>query len=234
MDEYEHIQGLRKTWSELIMDWLRIMIPVGAAFDGLFSYFGKTNNLHHSWVFPIVGWLLFVIPLITWRVVVHYIDRQIVDLYPRMLELEQQMPPQKELPMQPPWHTHATYYFNNLTQQARHFLLEHALGLPRDEALIINYQQYRDICNSRGRDPHGLLLNIWDNSLGRHSVISRGHKIQDVAVGIICIVTFSIACILASDINKQDCQFWVYLAIGLSAILTVIFALIAARCLIKR
>lgn len=226
MDEYEHIQDLRQTWSGFIMGWLGIMVPVAAAFDGLFSYIGKVSNFSYSWVFPLLGWLIFVIPLITWRVVVHHIDQQIVGLYPRMLELEQQ--PQRQ------WHTQGIYYFNNLTNQARHFLLEHILALPGDQARIINYQQYRDICSSNGQDPRGLLLNIWDCFLGHQSVTSRGHLIQHVAVGIICVMTFSIASILAAGINKQDCQFWVYLAIGLSAILAVIFVLTAARCLIKR
>lgn len=197
MDEYKHIQELRQTWSGFIMDWLKIMVPVGAAFDGLFSYLGVRNTVDPNYfcVFPVVGWLLFVIPLITWRVVVHYIDRQIVRLYPRMLELEQQMPPQIEPPMQPPWHTHAAYYFNNLTSQSRS-LLAKTLGLQTAGTLCHNYRQYLQLCRERKQQPHEMLLIIWD-TYGYSSVISRGHRIQDLAVGFICFVSFSIAGILS-------------------------------------
>jgi len=230
MNEYKHVQELRQTWSGFIMDWLKIMVPVGAAFDGLFSYLGVRNTVDPNYfcVFPVVGWLLFVIPLITWRVVVHYIDRQIVGLYPRMLELEQQMPPQIEPPMPPPWHTHAAYYFNNLTQQAKEFLLLKILALPKDRAHALCYRQYRQICVEREENLHQLLLKVWDE-YGYSSVISRGHKIQDLAVGFICFVSFSIAGILSWGS-------WIpfTIAIAVSAMLAALFAFKVAPCLVNR
>ena len=91
-DEYKLIQELRELWSQAIMDWLRLMVPIGAVLFGLFSYIGYLDELRKLslvWLLPILGWGIFVTVLVTWRIVVCHIDKQIVGMYPRMLELEQ-------------------------------------------------------------------------------------------------------------------------------------------------
>lgn len=113
----------------------------------------------------------------------HELDKQIVGLYPRILELEQQLR----------MSTHARYYYNNLSGRARRDLAQ-ILGvgvgdLPRD------YRQYEIVASRQGQDPFNILLNIW----GRHrnsSVTSRGHLAQDIVAGVLTAIALGIALLL--------------------------------------
>ena len=193
-DEYQQIQQLRSSWSGFIMGWLGVMVPIGGALFGFFSYLGQTGkvpSLPWSWLLPILGWLIFVILMFTWRIVVHHIDRQIVGMYPRMIELEQRLG----------WSVNTIYYYNNLSRAGRQILqrfLPHLDDLPERR----NYLLYRQACERRGIDPHGLLLNAWEEE-GYQSVGSRGHTVQDFAVFFVSIAALVIACFLAR--SPENC-----------------------------
>jgi len=188
MEEYKHIQELRRLWSQFIMDWMRIGVPVGGAFFGFFSYLGQVtfSGESYSWLLPILGWSLFIKPMIMWRVVTHHIDRQIVEMYPRMLELERRLR----------WVSNTTYFYNNLRGRSRR-LLENRLGVENGWLNNRNYRQFRQECERRRRNPYNLLLDIWDER-GHRSVTSRGHIPQDYAVVTIIAITLFIALILSN------------------------------------
>ena len=192
-NEHQQIQDLRKMWSGFIMDWMKVGIPVGGALFGFFSYLpSKVPNF--SWL-PFLGWIIFVIPIITWRVMAHLIDRQIVEMYPRIIELEQQLE----------WDIHASYIYYNLRHKEPRKLLEDVI---KKEVKVndftikeINYRQYQQ--KSGGRDnAHKFLLKVWDKK-GHQSVNSRGHTPQDWAVGLICMVTLAVAILLVFRFNAM-------------------------------
>lgn len=195
MDEYKQIQQTRGMWSGFIMDWLKVMVPIGGAFFGLFSYLGQVTvkYLPCSWLLPLLGWLIFTTAILAWRIVVHHIIRQITAMYPRLLELEQRLG----------WTVHTIYYFNDLSNAGRKLVEERLRiqigGLTERR----NYLQYRDECLRQGKDPYQLLLDVW-NDQGYQSVGSRGHAPQDVAVGLISLVTLAIACFLAIGLSPHS------------------------------
>ncbi len=187
LNEYNQIQQNRRLFSTLIMDWLRVMIPVGGGLFGLFSYFaqGPFASLCGSWLLPLLGWLFFAVPMFTWRIVVHHISRQITAMYPRILELKQRLG----------WSVDTVYYYNNLSAAGRQILDNYLAGLPNLPERQ-NYPLYRRACGQNRVDPHGLLLHVWEQQ-GYHSVGSRGHAPQDVAVYLVSIVALIIASMLA-------------------------------------
>lgn len=222
-EEYQHIQELRKLWSGAIMDWVRVGIPVGGALFGFFSYLPylqQIRDFHCSWLLPLLGWLIFVIPMILWRVVAHHIDLQIVRMYPRMLELERELG----------WVTHATYYYNNLRRQARESL-EDMLRIPRGILRNQNYQQYEQRCRGR-RKPISLLLDAWNSydNQGHRSVTSRGHIPQDVAVSFVGVGALVFASLLACNlINPTIFSLCVFLKVFfVSAISVAVFTSLLA------
>lgn len=166
-DEYNQIQQRRQLFSGFIMDWLRVMVPVGGGLFGFFSWLGQRlaqdTSQSYFWLLPLFGWLLFAIAMITWRAVVHHIDRQIVAMYPRMLELEQRRG----------WFVDTIYYYNNLSRHAGRVLMGF-VQLQDDQPERRNFRLYVNACRRSGQDPHDLLLRVWDQ-LGYRSVGSRGH-----------------------------------------------------------
>lgn len=198
LGEYRQLHELRKLWSGFIMDWLKVMIPIGGALFGFFSWLSKASSFEDiSWVslLPILGWLIFVVPMFTWRIVAHHLTRQITAMYPRILELEQRLG----------WTVHTIYYLNNLSPVGWRRLPAKVrtgindLGGRRERR---NYRLYRQACQGIGVDPHGLLLHVWEQE-GYESVGSRGHRVQDVAVGIVSIVALAIACSLAFGLEHS-------------------------------
>ena len=193
MDEYRHIQQLRELWSQGIMTWLRVMVPIGAGIFGLFAYIGQLGQIR-TWpwapLFPFFGWCIFAIFMITWRFVVHHIDRQIVGMYPRMIELEQHLR----------MATNTRYYFNNLSERGR-AALANGLGidvqeLRRRDNRRLNYRRYERMALGQGQDPYVLLLGVWD-ALGYDSVGDRGHRIQNTAVILVILLSLALAFLLA-------------------------------------
>jgi hypothetical protein len=202
--EYEQIRNLRGLWSGAIMDWMKVGVPVGGALFGFFSFLSTTtlDNWKYSWLLPILGWLIFVIPMILWRVVAHHIDQQIVEMYPRMLELEEKLG----------WVTHATYYYHNLSCKGKKLVKQKLGSLPRD------YREYERTKKVGGS--YQQMLDIWD-SLGLKSMGSRGHVPQDTAVGFTGIVTLAIACLIAWSLTCPQNHLWVIVSGGILAITVI-------------
>ena len=176
-DEYEHIEQIRKLRSQHIMDWMRIGMPVGGALFAFFAFLGQNG----CWSLTLLGWAIFNTPIITWRLVAHHIDKQIVSMYPRMLELDRQLN----------WVSNTTYYFNNLSDDARRYL-ENRLGVDEGWLNGRDYRQYVQQCRRPRRNPYRLLLDTWNNSQGRRSVGPRGHLEQDIAAGVLLFITLGI------------------------------------------
>ncbi len=185
-DEYKQIQELRKLWSQAIMDWMRIIVPLGTALFGFFSYIGYLDELRGRpfvWVLPIVGWIIFVAVMVTWRVAVYHMDKQIVRMYPRMLELEQRLK----------WVTHVSYYYYNLHKRARRFLAQN-LNMKDIDPNKVSYRKYEAI--KKDKDPYSLLLEVWDKYQHK-SVTSRGHGVQNGVVIAIIVAAAGLAGFLA-------------------------------------
>ena len=178
LEEYKHLEETRKFRSQHIMDWMRIGMPVGGALFALFSIIGE------SWLLILLGWILFITPIITWRFAVCHIDRQIVPMYPRMLEIERELR----------WTTNTVYYYNNLSRQARRNL-EDRLGVDEGWINDHDFRQYLRQCGDR--DSYNLLLETWDRNRGRRSVGSRGPDIQNIAAISLVVVTGIIVLVLS-------------------------------------
>jgi len=97
--EYELIHKIRMNWSDAMMRWRQISIPLCAT---IVSFFVLLNV--KLWL---LGWFVGLCILLYWRFIEKHIDTQIVGFYPRILELE------KELGMN--FYSH--YIFNNLNRR---------------------------------------------------------------------------------------------------------------------
>jgi len=185
MDEYEQLHRLRELWSRAIMTWDQIFIPLGAAIIAFFVT-QLPDFANRGWATPFlfIGWALFSLCMIYWRWVVHQIDKQIVRMYPRMLELE------KERKME----TQTAYYYRNLNKKS----IKYLANTLRIQLENQDFREFKKKVAQKG-DPHDFLLNVWDNFL-QNSVTSRGHSFQDGVVGIL-IVVFLIAIILGSKLS---------------------------------
>jgi len=178
-DEYEEIQRLRELWTRSMITWGQISIPLGAGISALFiSQFPIFKKLGWGAQFLLIGVGLFSIIMIHWRLIAHRIDNQIVNFYPRMLELEKENG----------FEAHATYYFENLSERAKNYLA-HRLGI--DCKKFRKNYKFRDfkkaIHEKKLREkPIDLLLKVWDD-YHKDSVGTRGHKMQDFTVGLIIV-----------------------------------------------
>jgi len=168
MNEYQEVQRLRELWSKAIMTWGQVFIPLGAAIIAFFSSQAAPNGFSTGdFNILIIGWSVFAICMVYWRWVVHHIDEQIVELYPAFLRIERENN----------WDTNTRYYFNNLADRSRKHL-RHDLGL---ESWPKNYDDFVEEVKPKRLDHYGFLLSVW-REYGRHSVMDRGHKIQDIIV----------------------------------------------------
>lgn len=185
MDEYEQLHQLRELWSKAVMTWAQIFVPLGAAIIAFFVI-QLPDFADRGWAihFLFIGWFLFFLCMVYWRLVAHHIDRQIVGMYPRMLELE------KEKGME----TQTAYYYRNLNKKSIKYLAN-KLGVKFNELKNRNFRQFKSKAALKG-DPHDFVLDVWDKFLHK-SVKSRGHMPQDVIVGIL-IVVLPVAIIFAS------------------------------------
>jgi hypothetical protein len=155
------------------MTWTQIFIPLGAAIISFFLT-QLPDFVDREWatLFLCIGWGLLALCMIYWRWIVHRIDRQIVGLYPRILELE------KERKME----TQTSYYYRNLhIRSIRH--LANMLGICPNELKNKDLRDFKRKMNQKG-DPYELLLAVWDKYLHK-SVTSRSHYMQDFVVFII-------------------------------------------------
>jgi hypothetical protein len=113
----------------------------------------------------------------------HHGDRQIVEMYPRLIELERHLG----------WVIHATYFYSNLRKRKPFKYIQSELRVERGSLDNRNFRQYLNTCAGR-RDPYQLLLDVWDK-YGHQSVTSRGHIPQDWAVIAVGVTTL-VACIV--------------------------------------
>ena len=93
--EYELIHRVRMAWSESMMRWRQIALPLSAAIVSFFILFNVK-----IWV---AGWIIGLVVLCYWRFIERHTDAQIAGFYVRIIELE------KELGMR----FYSQYIFNN-------------------------------------------------------------------------------------------------------------------------
>ena len=181
MDEYKEIQGLRALWWRSIMTWGQIFIPLGAAIISFFIT-QLLNFVDRGWGSPflLLGWALFTFCMVYWRWVAHNIDSQIVQMYPRMLELE------KSLGME----TQASYYYSNLHKRAKQQIAKR-IGVQYGELKQMKYRDFVQKISAKQINSYDLLLTVWDE-FGPKSVTSRGHKLQDCAVSVASLVLLAL------------------------------------------
>ena len=187
MDEYEQLQRLRELWSRAIMIWGQILIPLGAAIIAFFIS-QLPNVIDRGWgtAFLIIGWVLSSFCLVFWRFMVLHIDKGIVKLYSRMLELE------KENDME----TQAAYYYRHLNTASINYLANR-LGINCSELKNRDFRDFKRKIAQKG-DPRDFLLEVWDRFLHK-SVTIRGHWIPNLAVAAF-IVGFFMVIIVGSKL----------------------------------
>jgi hypothetical protein len=194
INEHHQIQEIRKMWSGAIMDWMKVGIPVGGAIFGLFSYLsslGQFKESCSSWL-PLLGWVIFIIPIVIWRFMAHHIDRNIVDMYPRILELEHKLQ----------WDIHAPYvYYNLRNRKPRKYLESIIKEKTKDQKSTLKDLSYKKyVEKSKDRDnAYKSLLEVFDKYKDR-SVTSRSHIPQDWAAGLICTISLAIALLLVNSL----------------------------------
>jgi len=181
MDEYERIQRIWEARSRHIMTWGQVFIPLGAGIVALFiSQLGTFVDRGWGFGFLLSGWFLLFLCMGYWRWVVHYIDRQIVGMYPRMLELERIRGME----------TQTLYYFNNLHRRGRQELAN-VLGMEYKEVEDLTYRRFREKVSEQQGNVQDILFTVWDR-LDHRSVTSRGHVPQDWVVGIILLMLLGV------------------------------------------
>jgi len=188
VDEYEQLHRLRELWSRAIITWAQIFVPLGAAIIAVFvsqlpSFADRGLGTH----FLLVGWVLFSSCIICWRCIAHRIDKQIVGMYPRMLELE------KKSGME----TQTAYYYRNLSRESKNYLAD-KLNIPFNEIKNQDFRGFKRKVSQKG-NAYDFLLEVWDK-FRRKSVTCRGHVSQD-GVGVALIVGSLIAIILVSKLG---------------------------------
>jgi len=168
MDEYEQAIKLKELWTRSIMVWGQVFIPLGAAIVAFFASQTATEGFSDNdfWLL-LIGWFLFTVCMVYWRLVVHHIDEQIAVLYPVILKLEQKNN----------WQTHTRYFFNNLSVKSRRRIC-HEVGL---ESLPKIYDDFVDAASEKGFDHYTILFGCW-RRYHLHALSDRGHKIQYITV----------------------------------------------------
>ena len=130
------------------------------------------------------GFCVLAIVIFIWRWIVHNIDRQIVELYPRMIQLEADRK----------WEVQTRYYFNNLADRSIEYLSKELLHL---DFKLKRYEDFVEEAKKQGQDKYELLLSLWREFRGFYSVTDRGHKKLDKAAFlVVCIFPFGIALII--------------------------------------
>ncbi len=81
--EYDLIHRTRMAWSDQMMRWRHIALPLSAA---IISFFILINI--KLWL---VGWFIGFGVLIYWRFLERHIDTQIAGFYVRIIELEKEL-----------------------------------------------------------------------------------------------------------------------------------------------
>ena len=140
--EYELAHRVCMNWSDSIMRWRQISIPLAVAIIAFFLVLDIK-----LWFF---GWILGLLLLLYWWYIERRIDEQIVALYTRIIELE------KEIGAG----FYSQYIFNNLNRQ-----------LPEVEGMeeylddgTFNYDGLLQLANDYGRifiDPRGQNIQLW-------------------------------------------------------------------------
>ena len=133
IEEYKELQYLRGLWSSGMGGWGNIFVPLAAAIFAFFvTQYLTTDCSGNNVIFLWVGWVLFLVVMLYWRLTVHHIDQQIVAMYPRMLELEGIL----GMEMQ------SSYYFNNLREKAK-ISLANKINISYDELKKWDYRIYK-------------------------------------------------------------------------------------------
>jgi len=173
LDEYKEVQRLRESWNNAISRWNQIFIPLTLGIVTLLlTQFPKTDKEELGQPYLIIGGLLLGFFLLWWRIACHSIDKQIINFYPRYLELEKLLR----------FHLQTSYYFNNLSKKAKNKLAEILKEkISSKDFKKMNYRRFKDLTN----DPQKFLLIVWDE-LKRKSVGWRGNFTLDLfAFGLI-------------------------------------------------
>ncbi len=166
LEEYRYLQNLRESWARSITIWNQIFIPLGA---GILAFFlSQIKNFGNSYyIFLFLGWGFFSLCLLYWRWVVHHIDKQIVNLYPRIIELE------KELKIE----IYTAYFYKNLSKRSIKYLSE-KLKIPQSELRKKDFRYFKKISQPTFNH-YDLIIEVWDTYFFK-SVSSRGHLFQDI------------------------------------------------------
>lgn len=180
-NEYKEIQRLRELWSNALIRWTQIFIPLSFAvvsiFLTLFPTFINEGGKIRYLVVLIIGGLLLIFFLYFWRQNCHRLDKEIAALYPRLLELEQSLG----------FELQSSYFFNHLSYPAKNVLAS-LIGKNCDE---LNEMDYRDFKESITNNPQEKLLEVW-KKYKHNSVTSRGHDSHDNFAIILSIAYFLI------------------------------------------
>lgn len=191
VDEYEEIQHLREMRLEMQGKYNQIFIPLSLGTLTLFivnlpGFIDKKWGLQYL----IIGGLILTLFLTFWRITCLHIDKQIVESYPRLLEIESE----KEMELQ------SIYFFHSLNNKSKNMLasiLKDRYGrsdITCDKIQKMDYRQFKKEVEQIDKQkfnvkPQDLLLEIWD-SYKNKSVTSRGHFSHNIFAILIVIGYF--------------------------------------------
>lgn len=167
IDEYEEIRQLRVHWSTGIIIRDRIFSSVLLALLALpASQLSNLFEFTFSFEFLAIVGIFLLVAALYWRLLNHNVDKQIVGLYGRMLQLEKQRG----------WEIHTKYYYSNLRKEYRKKICQD-LGLDANDCE--KFEKFKKKAAEKSKKHYDLLINVWEE-YEHESVGSRGHWIHDV------------------------------------------------------
>lgn len=226
-EEYQNLQATRNTWSSGLGRYNQIFVPaVFIVLTLVFTQLPYFINDGKGFEFLFIGWCIITSIIIIWRAVRIHVDRAIVFLYPRMLELEDRLN----------YEYFTSYFFRYLSKDAklelRDYLKEKGVVINIDELNKYDLRKFKEILKSGKikETSQKIFLKIWDsfmdkkpryplriwdfiweplaNKFGYNTgkyyrcVSSRGHRIFDAFAFIVPIGYFVIVFILRNLCDK--------------------------------
>lgn len=208
LNEIESLTSLRTNWTGGMGLYNQIFIPlVIVVITIMFANIGYFSNRDFGFYFLLIGGLFIILIMSVWRAICLHVDRQIVKLYPRWLELEEIAG----------YELFTSYFYNNLSKEGRKKLADLLINkykYKKDKKDILvnkikdeDFREYKIKLNQikvkrlkKGKKkitPQETLLEVWDSFKPKYikSVTSRGHVVFNIFAILVPVVYYIIVLI---------------------------------------
>ena len=171
--EFEEMQRIREIWNDRLSMLKQVYIPLIFGVGTL--SLTQLPNFESPWddYFAITVGIVILLFFSFFILTTQYYDGEIVALYPRMLELENDLK----------WEFLTAYFFRHLGREAK-IELATLLTIPQNELTECNrdFRRFKDLLNTNPSIPadkknvQEVLLEVWDNlqMRGKQTVSTRG------------------------------------------------------------